>query len=295
MAEADLDAFIEQKINGKVERVRVRDLQKSFGLDKTANQRMQEAAQMRKQAEQLSHLMRTDFAKYCEVTGQDPNQFLRQQLQSRKELAEEVLAKEYERQQLSPEARELQDTKAELERVRQVEAQRKQPLIAEIKKVVPESMLPKGLENASAEQLQNFLQVKQQEFRQGVDNLSNELLQAWQENGLPRDKFVGQLMAMHMSDHQKRTGEALQAKDAAVKVKARFLDSTRSILAQMDAKAIQETLGEAIIQKLREYDVAQVRGTDPQFGSQQAPTQPSASEPKKYMNQQEWRKAHGLA
>jgi hypothetical protein len=196
---------------------------------------------------------------------------------------------------MDPHQREAMDLKAQLEGIKQQEMSRKQPLINQIKQIVPESQLPKGLENATQEQLQNFFQVKQQEFQQGIDNLSNELLGAWQEVGLPKQKEFGQWMAQVMSDHQKRTGEALQAKDAAAKVKSRFLESTRSLLSQMDAKAVQETLGEAIIQKLRDADIAQVRSSGPQFGaSTGAQAISAATEPKKYMNQTEWRKAHGL-
>jgi hypothetical protein len=298
LAEQDLDAFIVQKINGKEERIKVRDALKGYGLDKTANQRMQEAAQARKQAQQLMHLMQTDFPKYCEVTGQDPNQFLRQQLSSRKEIAEEILAKEYERQEMAktnPDGLRAQELEAELQRFKAQENQRKQPLISEIKKVVPESQLPKGLENASPEQLQQFLQVKQQEFSQGLDNLSQELLGAWEKVGLPKQKEFGQWMALVMADHQKRTGEPLQAEQAAVKVKNRFQSSTRSLLGQMDGNAISEFLGEEIVTKLREHAIEQVRSSGPQFGQEnKSPAQPAASEPKKYMNQTEWRIAHGL-
>jgi hypothetical protein len=308
LAEQDLDAFIEQTINGKKERIKVRDLTKAYGLDKTANQRLQEAAQQKKQAQQLMHLMNTDFEKYCEVTGQDPNQFLKQNLAKRKEIAEEILAQEYELQQMDPSQRKAMELEEQLKQYQSRELSQKQPLIDQIKSIVPEHQLPKGLENASMEQLQGFYQAKQQEFQQGLDSLSNELLDAWQQVGLPRVKDFGQWMAQAMMEHEKRsavhkkqTGEdlpPLQPAEAAAKVKQRFLKSTQSLFSQMDAKAIHEVLGETIIQKLRDHDIglASQQQPGPNFNNQEMrPVQQTASESRKPLNQLEWRQKMGLA
>lgn len=295
LSEQDLDAFIEHRVNGRVERVKVRDLQKAYGLDKTANQRMQEAAAIRKNVQQLQHLFQNDPEKFFEVTGVNRDEWLKRALGSRKEIAEEILAAEYERQQMSPEARRALELEEQVKRYQSRELEGKKPLIQKIREIVPENMLPQGLENASAEQLQEYLASKQAEFNQGLDQLSNELLSAWQEQGLPRVKEFGQWMAQVMAEHYKKTGQSLQPAEAAGKVKARFLNSTRSMLSQMDAKAIQETLGEEIVQKLRAYDVERVTQAGPQFGARQNDQAvPAVNEPKKQLNQQEWRKAMGI-
>lgn len=294
LAEADLDAYIEHRVNGKTERIKVRDALKGYGLDKTATQRMQEAAQSRKQVQDLMHLMKTDFNKYCEVTGQDANEFLRSQLGSRKEIAEEILAAEYERQQMSPEQRELVEAKQRLQTFEQRDTEAKKPLIAQIKAIVPENMLPKGLESATAEQLQEFYQVKQQEFTQGVDNLSNELLGAWEAQGLPKVKEMGQWMAQAMVEHQKRTGQSLQPEQAAVKVKGRAQAMTRGLLTPMSTKDVQEFLGEEICQKLRDYDVSRVTQAGPQFGATRTDQASTAVNESKQLNQIEWRKQMGI-
>lgn len=295
LSEQDLDAYIEQKINGKVERVKVRDALKGYGLEKTANQRLQEAAQIKRQTQELVQSLKSGDDRAFEFLGIDKAQWLRERLSTHKDIAEEVLAAEYERMQMSPEQREALELKAELERYKTQELTQKKPLIEEIKKIVPEHLLPKGLENATAEQLNQFLQVKQQEFQAGIDNLSNELLGAWEQAGLPKQKEFGQWMAQVMSDYQKRTGEYLQPAEAAARVKSRFLDSTRALLSQMDAKAIQETLGEEIVKKLRAYDVERVTQSGPQFGDQtRDQANQAVSEPKKQMNQFEFRKWAGL-
>lgn len=294
LAETDLDAFVEHTINGKKEKIKVRDALKGYGMDKAANQRMQEAAQTKKQAQQLMHLFQTDPDKFFEVTRIDKAQWLKTQVGKHLPIAEEILASEYERQQMSPEARELMEAKAKLAEFEGRISKQREPMIAEIKKLVPENRLPKGLESASPEQLHQYLQVKRQEFQQGVDNLSTELLGAWEKAGLPKQKEFGQWMAQVMSDYQKKTGQPLQPDQAAARVKARFLDSTRAILSQMDAKALQETLGEAVIEKLRKYDVEQVRSSGPQFGKVDSPAQAASDAPKKTMNQFEFRQWAGL-
>lgn len=305
LAEQDLDAYIEHTINGRKEKIKVRDLAKSYGLDKTANQRMEEAARMRRDQQQLNHLMQTDFAKYCEVQGINRDEFLRANLSQRKEIAEEILAREYELQQMDPNQRRALDLENQLKQMQTRELSTKQPLIDKIKEIVSADRLPKGLENATVDELRGFLNQRQQEFTQGVDNLSNELLEAWQKVGLPKEKDFGSWMAQVMLDdqrrateHKKRTGEdlpPLHPEQAAAKVKARFLNSTRTLFSAMDAVAIHEVLGEEIIQKLRAHDVGLAsQQNGPSYGNQNRPASNAASEPKKQMGQVEWRKAMGI-
>jgi hypothetical protein len=305
LAEQDLDAYIEYTINGRKEKIKVRDALKGYGLDKTANQRMQEAAGERKRAQKLMHLMTTDFDKWCEVTGTDRDAFLRSNLQKRKDIAEEILAQEYELQQMDPNQRKAMELEQQLKSMQQRELQTKQPLIDQIKEIVSADRLPKGLENATEAQLRGYLAEQQQHFSQGLDTLSNELLESWQKAGLPKEKDFGAWMAQLMLDHQKksiqhkkRTGEdlpPLHPDQAAVKVKERFLNSTRSLFSQMDAPAIHEALGEAIIQKLRDHDMGLAsQSSGPRFNDQNRPAE-AASGPKKYLNQTEWRKAMGLS
>jgi len=306
LAETDLDAFIEQTINGKKEKIKLRDALKGYGMEKTAQQRMQEAAAKSKRAEQLQHLMQTDFAKYCEITGQDPNQFLRQQLASRKEIAEEILAKEYELQQMDPHQRKAMELEQELQGLKERDMKTKQPLIDEIKKLVDPERLPKGLENATPEQLRGYLAQQQAEFKRGVDQTSNELLDAWQKTGLPREKDFGAWMAQVMMDHErksaaheKQTGQKLdplQPEQAAAKVKARFLRSSQALYDQMDGSQIVAAIGEKAAEKIREHLVKLASGNSgPRFDTQNRQAPMASSEQPRTLNQMEFRKLHGLA
>ncbi len=216
------------------------------------------------------------------------------------------MAREYELQQMDPHQRKAIELEQQLKTHQQRELAVKQPIIDEIKKLVPAERLPRGLENATEAELKGFLQARQVEFDQGVDSISNELLEAWQKVGLPKQKEFGSWMAQVLLDHEKRSAEhkrktgeevpPLHPEQAAVKVKERFLDSTRSLFSQMDATAIHEALGPDIIQKLRDHDVGLASSQKgPMFGNQNRPVNATASEPKKQLNQVEWRKVMGLA
>lgn len=305
LAEQDLDAYIEHTINGRKEKIKVRDALNGYGLDKVARQRMSEAAQKEHQYRQNAQLMQSDFGKWCEVNGIDRDQFLRANLSQRKEIAEEILAREYEIQQMDPHQRKAMELEQQLGQMKSREMATKQPLIDQIKEIVPAERLPKGMENATEAELRGFLAARQQEFTAGMDSLSNELLDAWQKGGLPKEKDFGSWMAQVMLDHdrrsqehRKKTGEEippLLPEQAANIVKGRFLNSTRSLFSQMDAPAIHEALGEAIIQKLRDHDVGLAsRQNGPSFDNQNRPSPTGASEPKKQLNQMEWRRVMGL-
>lgn len=295
LSEQDLDAFIVQKIDGQDQKIKIRDALKGYGLEKSANRKLQEAAQAQRQQQQLNHLFKTDFAKWCEVTGTDKKEFLKSNLSKQKEIAEEVLAHEYELMQMDPHQRRALELEQQVNQMKSQDLERKKPLINQIKEIVPANQLPEGLENATEQQLAGFLNHKKQEFQTGLDNLSNELLAAWEKNGLPKEKYFGSWMAQVMREHNKNTGEYLQPEQAAAKVKASFLRSTKSLISQMDAVAIQELLGEDVVKKLRDHDVKLASQSGPLFNdTNNRPVNKTASEPKKSMNQLEWRKAMGI-
>ncbi len=309
LAEQDLDAYIEHTINGKKEQIKLRDLTKAYGLDKTANQRLQEAARVQREQQQLAHLFKTDFNKWCEVTGTDRDQFLESNLSQRKDIAEKILAKEYELSQMPEAERRALELENQLKEFQGREMAQKQPLIDSIKAIVSDDQLKamgitqKQLDGATVGQLNQFLEARQGDFQRGLDQTQNELLDAWQKTGMPREKSFGAWTAQVMLDsekqaaaHFKKTGEkiqTLQAAEAAGIVKARFLNSTRSILSQMDATAIHEMLGAEIIQKLRDHDTGLASQQGPTFGQPANGPAQAASQPKQYTDVHEWRKAMG--
>lgn len=289
---ADLDALVEVKVNGQVKEITVREAIKNAQLEAASQAKMREAAEIRKRAEEMLTLAKTDLDKFSQMAGIDMDQ-----------IAEERLARKYELQQMSPEQRELHEAKQRLEQYKQMDLQSKRELLNEIRDLTGETVDDELASQIPKERIMGYLQQKREESQKMQESIQAEMISGWQETGLPSDPMFGQWMAAMMLNHHKQLsagkieGGPLQAKDAALRVKERLNKSVRGMLEKMDAKAIHEFLGEPLVQKLRDFDIERVnRANDPLTKpDQQSPGNMPASEPKKQMNQLEWRKAMGIA
>lgn len=275
-----MDALVTVKINGKTQDLPLKEVIKLQQLEQASHEKMRQAAEAQRRAQELLQL---DIDRFAEMRGLDLDS-----------LAEERLAKKYELMQMTPEQRRLHDLEQrEAQRQEMIGKQRSQ-LIDQIKQYTTE--LPPGLENASPEQVHAFLEQTKQVYAMTEQNLEREILGAWKETGLPKHKYFGSLMAFHMMHSKNSDGTPLQAAQAASKVKQEFGSQVREILGTMDAQAIHEFLGKDMTNKLREYDVQRVTAQQAASAmpSKSPGNQTPASEPKKYLNQIEWRKAMGL-
>jgi hypothetical protein len=278
LGDTDMDALVKVKVNGKEQTMPLRDAIKSFQLEQASRQKMNEAQRAHQEAQKLVELAKTNPELFFkDVLKLDP-----------KSWAEERLAREYEIQQMSPEARKAMELEQEVQRFKALDQKAKEPLINELKQYMDK--LPDGVENATKEQIEGFLNHKRAEFQAGQQNLHQELIGAWEAEGLPKEKDFGVWMAQEMIAHKKRTGEDLDAKSAAVKVKNRFMKSAQSLFSKMDAKAIQDLLGKEIVEKLRAYDIERVSNQQAPPWAPNGPQTPAPQETgKKYMNEREWR------
>lgn len=296
LGEQDLDAFVEHTVNGKKERVKVRDALKGYGLEKAANEKMRTAAEERKrfQAEmkRLESLGIEDFAK---MRGIDIDS-----------LAEERLARKYEEAQLSPEERQIKSEREELARIKQMEMSSKQSIAKQIEELTGQKISEQDLQRASKEQLINYYQKQQGQQAQEMQSLEQEFIQAWESQGLPKHKSWGIKIAHELFMDGKKRAQAekngeiidtppLQAKDAAAKVKKQWLSEVSEVLGTMDAGTLQQTLGKEIIQKLMEHEVGRVTN-QASFGTQNRPasSQAASGNTPKQVNEVEWRKLMGL-
>ena len=288
---ADLDAIIEVKVNGQTKEMTLRELQKVRQLEDASQAKMRAAAESQKKADYLAHLAKTDPEKWAEAVGINIDEF-----------AETRLAKKYEMQQMSPEQRELHEYKAREQDRMKLDLQSKSELREQIKELTGEEISDEVAQRIPKEQIVQYLQAKRQEYQQHESAFENEFLGAWKETGLPKSKLAGQMYAIELLNNQKMIaagkieGEPLQAAQAAAKVKASYQADMRSMLSQMDAKAILDFIGDDIARKLNDYNVDRVnRANDPLGGNQSTGPGPQpASQPKKVYNEVEWRKAVGL-
>lgn len=285
---SDMDALVEVTIDGQKQDMPLREAIKLQQLEKVSRQRISEAQRERAEAQRLVQMAKADPERYMrEVLGLDPDNY-----------AEERLARKYELSQMSPEARESMELKSQIEQMKSREAKSREPLLNDLKNYVTEQEYQQILAeapNATIEQIQAYAQNKKAQFQVGIDNTSNELLEAWQQEGLPKQKIWGQLMAQTILDSQKRKGpdgeiKPLQAREAAAKVKGIIKNSVREMFSQLDPVGIQEFLGEDILQKLRQFDVDRVSKpqTPPWASAQQQTSQPTQNG-KSYMSESEYR------
>lgn len=222
LEQQDLNARIRAKVNGGVKEMTVAEAlqlaQKAAGAD----QKFQEAAQIRRQWEEYQSEMarlRKDPAKLLEKMGYNPDEW-----------SEQYLTKKLEEMGMSEEELENQRKLAEYEewKAQQEELKKQQEQEAE------------GAEVEAA-----------------MKELSDNLLEAFKESGLPNNKFYFQQAVAYMIEAQDK-GVDLPPKKAIDIVKKRADTNIRDLFSNLDAKAIREVLGDDILDKLRKLDLEMV-------------------------------------
>lgn len=279
------ETYVKVKINGKEEEVSLKELKKAHGLEKAARQRMEQAAKFQKEYEKHQQMLQAI---------KNGDQTVLESLLGDKfdSLAEERLAKKYELAQMDPVQRENMELKERLEAQRRMEFESKRSVIDEIKQL--SDKVPDGLEKYSKEDLLQYRDHLHNVHTQAQGALEQELIQAWEQTGLPKDKRWGIMIAREMMMSEKSETGPLQAAEAAAKVKGDWLNFNRQIFSQMDASAIQDALGKEVVEKLREYDIQRATGQTPIGLAQNTGPAQAASQPKKYLNQTEYRQVMGL-
>lgn len=278
--QAQVDDGTEEIALGSIKGKVSKELAKAIkDFERGARQKFQESAELRKKYEEFSN---ADLDHFAKLKGLDLDA-----------ISEERLAKKYELMQMSPEQRRLHELETREQMRAQQESQIRTQLIDQIKEFTAD--LPPGIEQATPEQIHHYLGQVKQVYQMTEANLEREFVDAWKETGLPKTPFIGARMA-YIAQHGKNdNGEPLQISEAAAKVKDAYVNDLREFVGSMDAQAIHDMLGKAIIQKLRDFDIQRVTGqTASQPIQNQSPGQKPASE-KKYLNQLEWRKAMGLS
>lgn len=281
LSETDEEALVRLKIEGKEQEIPLKELKRLSALDKVSTRRMQEAAKVQKQAQQIMEALEKDPAELFKMLGKDFDA-----------LAEERLAKKYEMMQMSPEQRRAMELEQQVQQMQAKDYESKKGVIEEIQKLSDQA--PKNLEKYSKEDLIQYRDHLASVHQQAEQSLQQEIVQAWDETKLPKHKMWGTWMAMEMMNHQKRSGEPLQAKEAAAKVKKDWLSFNQQILGAMDGEGLHQALGNEIVRKIIDHNVQRAT-SQASFGQPKSPVSQTASEqPKKQLNQLEWRRAMGL-
>lgn len=238
--EATKPEVYELKVNGKTMRLSREELLQNASLGFAADQRFKEASQLRKQAEGVIGKLR------------DPNQVIETLLDPSlglskdqiKERFEEWYAKEFiEPEQLSPDQRKIREYEQKLQKYAQDEKSRE----AEKAKAHEES-----LTSQAREEIQNEIIAALDTGKLSKTNASIRRLAKWisinQSNGFnaPPDVLVAQ-------------------------VKKEISQEIRDLTEASDGDVLVQMLGDGVIQKLRKYDLEQLR----KMRGQSAPQAPA--------------------
>lgn len=240
LAETDLDAVVPLKIDGKLQKVSVREAMKHFGLDKAAYAKMEKAKEIEKQGQQKDY--------WLNMAINNPKEFYKQANKNTRQMAEQWLAEELEHEALSPAEKESLTLK---EKLKQYEAQDKEKKDKELHEKT----------------------TKEEQAAGAV--LDKEIADAFAKSGLPKNKLYVEQVVAKMFWAEKR-GEPLSAEDAVASISEGFSMKVREHAESLDGESLHKLFGDGVLKKLREYEVKRVSQAAPTSNSK-APGQASSS------------------
>lgn len=218
------DEFFDVPVNGKTKRVTKAELLKRYSLEEAAEQRFNEAAKLRREAEEREAVW-NDPEKALELLKKrHPDRF--------RDTVENVYNREYiEPENMTPEQRRI----AELER-------------------------ENNEYKSKAQQEAEALKAKQDadEDERTVGQLQREIMEVLETSGLPKTKFTAARIAYWMRVNENK-GLGLPADLIVKKVKDERRDIMRSEMQAMSVEQMIETYGDDAIKKLRAWDIEQIR------------------------------------
>jgi len=264
LQDGDFDKLIPVKDEtGKVVKIKVKDLVKRTYTAESRAKKAQEAVEQRVGAtvQELVAYAKTNPRDFFERIGVDPYEF------SQMTLTEKVKALE-----MTPEQKKLAEYENELKKYKEQEKK-----------------------NQEKEQLSK----REIEYQKAAQSLDNELVQAFEKSGLPRNKFFFmQACALmnndlvryeqEMQEHGYSDKEPLNAMDALAIVKESFPLLLREALSVQDLNQVRQILGDELLTKLREDDINRVQNKVADKKPSK-PNQPKKDEPKRFTSDQEYR------
>lgn len=175
----------------------------------------------------------SELKKKWDAAKADPRQFFKEHDMDPEEWAEMTLAEKLKEMQKSPEERERDELKKYKETHEEKERRQKEDAEKE--------------EATKAES-------------EAMQSLDNEILEAFQNSGLPKKAMFVRMIAGDMHAAAKR-GEDLTAKAAASKIKQDLQNDFRGLASEIDVDTfVKEYLSEDVLKKIREFELRRVTG-----------------------------------
>lgn len=210
------------KVDGAESEVDEDELLRGYQTRKASAKHLEEAAAIRKQAENFLELLKTNPRKVLShpTLGHDLRKF-----------AEEILGEALEDELMEPSARELKQLKQQLKEREEKEAAQKA---------------------YAEEQIRNELKVKYTEHYQ------NEILKTLEAADLPKTPETVKRMAYYMHQGLSRSMD-LKPSDVVDLVKEDYMVAIKSLFGSVDGEKLMELLGEDVTSKIRKVDVSRVK------------------------------------
>lgn len=237
----------EFKINGKTVKVDLSnptEVEKLVSLGLASNDKFQEAAKLRKEAEDILAAAKTkkSATEALKKAGFDAKEI--------KEILEKELAGFYEEEALSPEERQR---RADLE---------------ELKKYKEEESRKRDEESKTA---------REKEVAAEMEHLENELLGALSKSKLPRTPILAKWAVQYMSAYDAQ-GVSLSADQAVKLVEKEFPQLVQSVLSTMDVQGLKQFLGKSLVKQLLDDSVKAVKQAEAPFTKEGKQTSREASQ-----------------
>ena len=241
------------KVDGKEYNVSIEEAlklaQKGVGADRKFN----EAYKLRQQAEQFIHQLKTDPMSIL----MNPNLGF-----NFKQMAQDFLAKEIEKEMMSPEQRELFETK---EKIRQLEEEKKG-----------------AAEKESEARMQQLVSHYSTEYEKDIQS-------ALQTSGLPKTRGTVKRLAYYMQKGLER-GVELKAGDVIDLVRADYIQEHNELYGATDGDTLLKMFGDQTLKKIMEANLKKVKGGDSLPPTRTKSEGPAIlSTPTKRMDKDEWR------
>lgn len=240
------------KVDQQEMEVALDDLIRNYQKGEAADKRLREAAMARKEAEEFIKLAKSDKKKLFQALGEDPQAFV-----------EQFLSEYFEEQSLSPEQKELRDTKRRLEEYESITRQQE--------------------EARQAEQMEQLYSQYEQQY-------SNDIVAAIQSGGLPPSEYVVKRVAEYMLAAVEN-GLDVTAQDVIPLVKEDIGMFTKSLYSEAPEDKLIELLGEDVAKKIvkQHLKTVQPKTVESRPPQQKTTQSSSASDKKKHMSTYDFR------
>lgn len=237
----------EFKINGKSVKVDLSnptEVEKLVSLGLASNDKFQEAAKLRKEAEDILAAAKTkkSATEALKKAGFDAKEI--------KEILERELAGFYEEEALSPEEKQRRAEMEELRRYKEEEARKRE-------------------EEAKS--------AKDKEIESEMQQLEEELLGALSKSNLPRTPVLAKWAVQYMSAYDAQ-GVNLTADQAVKIVEKEFPQLVQSVLSTMDVQGLKQFLGKSLVKQLLDDSVKAVKQAEAPFTKEAKQTSREASQ-----------------